>query len=277
MLEALRGLGYTTAAALADIIDNSISAMATEVRLQFVWKESNSYISIIDDGTGMNDSSLESAMKLGDRSPLDHRAASDLGRFGLGLKTASFSQCRRLTVASKEANSPTCCLRWDLDALASNVNGEWLLYEGTAEGSENLISGLQVKPHGTIVVWEVMDRIVTSLYTVDDFNDMIDRVESHLAMIFHRLLEGKNPRLTIHINDKRINAWDPFMLGHPAKAFNSPVELKETNSGLVELECHVLPQSAQMRNPNSEKAIANVSSHSRLRRFFRSSCALKVL
>lgn len=246
MLEALRGLGYTTAAALADIIDNSISAMATEVRLQFVWKESNSYISIIDDGIGMNDSSLESAMKLGDRSPLDHREASDLGRFGLGLKTASFSQCRRLTVASKEANSPACCLRWDLDALASNVNGEWLLYEGTAEGSENLISGLQVKPHGTIVVWEVMDRIVTSLYTVDDFNDMIDRVESHLAMIFHRLLEGKNPRLSIHINDKRINAWDPFMLGHPAKAFNSPVELKETNSGLVELECHVLPHKDRL-------------------------------
>jgi len=132
MLESLRGLGYTTAAALADIIDNSISADATEVRVDFVWNGSASRIAVLDDGHGLSDAELESAMTLGDKSPLDERATADLGRFGMGLKTASFSQCRRLTVASIRQGNTLACLRWDLDALASNPDAGWLLFEGPA-------------------------------------------------------------------------------------------------------------------------------------------------
>lgn len=135
MLESMRGLGYTTGSALADVVDNSISAGATSVSIQFTWKGSESWISILDDGSGMADSELESAMRLGDKSPLDSRATEDLGRFGMGLKTASLSQCRRLTVASKK-NSLESCLRWDLDALALDPNSDWTLFEGPADGSE---------------------------------------------------------------------------------------------------------------------------------------------
>lgn len=117
MLESLRGLGYSTGAALADIIDNSISAGASEVRLDFSWDGPKSRIVVLDNGRGMNDAELESAMRLGDRNPLDARSADDLGRFGMGLKTASLSQCRRLTVASVK-NGISSCLRWDLDELA---------------------------------------------------------------------------------------------------------------------------------------------------------------
>ena len=102
MIEALRGLGYTSGSALADLIDNSISAHATDVAISFFWKGSASRITVLDNGDGMDDGELERAMRLGERSPLDTRSATDLGRFGLGLKTASFSQCRRLTVASKK-------------------------------------------------------------------------------------------------------------------------------------------------------------------------------
>ena len=101
MIEALRGLGYSTATALADLVDNSIAADAGNVDLTFVWKGANSHISIKDDGRGMDDGGLDRAMRLGHQSPLDPRAANDLGRFGLGLKTASFSQCRRLTVCQR--------------------------------------------------------------------------------------------------------------------------------------------------------------------------------
>ncbi len=111
MMEALRGLGYSTAAALADVVDNSISAGASEVRLRFDWEELASRISILDDGRGMSDPELEAAMTLGTINPLDERAPTDLGRFGLGLKTASFSQCRSLTVASKREGGPLVCLR----------------------------------------------------------------------------------------------------------------------------------------------------------------------
>ena len=128
MLESLRGLGYSTGAALADIIDNSISAGAKEVSIDFAWHGSASRITVLDDGRGMDDAELESAMRLGDKNPLDARAAHDLGRFGMGLKTASFSQCRRLTVASVKKGT-TSCLRWDLDELAADPDGGWLLME----------------------------------------------------------------------------------------------------------------------------------------------------
>jgi hypothetical protein len=121
MIEALRGLGYTTAAALADIVDNSVSAGAMEVRVNFDWNGLSSRISVIDDGCGMGDAELESAMRLGDRNPLDVRDPGDLGRFGMGLKTASFSQCRRLTVSSIQECGVNSCLRWDLDALAAKT------------------------------------------------------------------------------------------------------------------------------------------------------------
>src|SRR5471032_2564876 len=81
MLEALRGLGYSTSAALADIVDNSISAGASEVRIDFVWNGPASRVTVLDNGRGMDDAALESAMRLGDKSPLDERAPEDLGRF----------------------------------------------------------------------------------------------------------------------------------------------------------------------------------------------------
>jgi hypothetical protein len=111
MLEALRGLGYSTADALADIVDNSISAGASVVRIDFCWEDGDgAFISILDNGRGMDDPELEAAMRLGEKSPLDKRSRDDLGRFGIGLKTASFSQCRSLTVSSRKEGgaSPAC-------------------------------------------------------------------------------------------------------------------------------------------------------------------------
>lgn len=254
MMEALRGLGYSTAAALADIVDNSVSAGAREVRIDFAWDANKSRITVLDDGRGMNDAELESAMRLGDRSPLDVRDPSDLGRFGMGLKTASFSQCRRLTVASVSEGISTCCLRWDLDALALRPDEGWLLFEGAAEGSEGFLTPLSENKTGTLVLWETLDRIVTDGYTVDDFSDMIDNVEKRLAMIFHRLLEGDLPRLHLLLNGRSVAPWDPFMSGHAAKPWNSPVEKITTGSGVVEVECHVLPHRDRLNPAEHELA-----------------------
>jgi hypothetical protein len=240
MLESLRGLGYSTAAALADIVDNSISADANDIKIDFTWHGQFSRVTILDNGRGMDDSELESAMRLGDKNPQDARTAQDLGRFGMGLKTASLSQCRRLTVtAAKEGFAS--CLRWDLDELAANPDGGWLLFEGPANGSKPFTEGLKGKKNGTLVLWETMDRVVTSGYTSDDFHDLIDNVESHLAMVFHRLLQGPRPRLKIFLNGRLIVPWDPFMSGHPAKPWTSPVTNHATEYGVVSVQCHVLP------------------------------------
>lgn len=129
MIEALRGLGYNTATALADIIDNSIGAGADLVHVNFEWKENASRIYVLDNGRGMSSAELDKAMRLGERNPLEERGSNDLGRFGLGLKTASFSQCRRLTVATiNEIGLES--LRWDLDVLAASTDQGWHLLEG---------------------------------------------------------------------------------------------------------------------------------------------------
>lgn len=251
MLESLRGLGYSTGAAIADIIDNCIAAQANHVVIDFQWNGEHSSITVSDNGFGMSDPDLESAMRLGDKSPLDDRAATDLGRFGMGLKTASFSQCRRLTVASKQ-DGAISCLRWDLDALAADPASEWILFEGAARGSEDLFSELTTAESGTIVAWELLDRIVTEGYTADDFLSLVDDVERHLSMVFHRLLQGPRARLRIILNGHDVKPWDPFMSGHPAKPWSSPVTRKQTSYGFVEAQCHVLPHRDRLTEAEFE-------------------------
>lgn len=245
MLEALRGLGYSTQSALADILDNSISAGASRVDLEFFWDGTSSRLTILDDGRGMNDGEIERAMRLGEKSPLEARDPSDLGRFGMGLKTASFSQCRRLTVASVREGT-LHCLRWDLDALATSQGDEWRLFEGTAPGSEASLAPLADRGKGTLVLWEVMDRIVTSGYMAKDFLDLVDRVERHLAMVFHRYLRGLRPKLKLFINGRPVEPWDPFMTDHRAKPWNSPIARISTPAGMIEVECHVLPHKDKL-------------------------------
>lgn len=254
MIEALRGLGYSTATALADVIDNSISAEASEVHLQFDWEGPESRISIFDNGRGMTDAELEEAMTLGTINPLSERASTDLGRFGLGLKTASFSQCRRLTVASKALDGEIVCLRWDLDAIAADPEGGWKIFEGAAPESKHLLEPLADISSGTLVLWERIDRVVTPGSNVNDFLDLTYDVESRLAMIFHRLIEGPRPNLRLFINNKILEPWDPFMTGHPAKPWESPIEYFSTSSGTVEIQCHVLPHKDKLSNDDFNQA-----------------------
>lgn len=252
MIEALRGLGYSVATALADIIDNSIAAGARLVDLRFVWQGENSRVEIQDDGRGMSAIEIDKAMRLGEKNPLDARHADDLGRFGLGLKTASFSQCRRLTVASIGADGLQC-LRWDLDVLASSKDDGWHLLEGPDQGSARLLTPLSAAGHGTLVLWEVLDRIVTHGFGEQDLLDLIDRVERHLAMVFHRYLEGTRPRMKLQINGKSVAPWDPFLSGHPSKPWHSPSASFPSAPG-VTVECHVLPHKDMLTAKEYESA-----------------------
>ncbi|TIQ33093.1 MAG: ATP-binding protein [Mesorhizobium sp.] len=237
MVEALRGLGYSPATAIADIIDNSIAAGASEIDVAFVWNGTQSSISITDNGSGMDEPMLDSAMRLGERSPLEVRGKNDLGRFGLGLKTASFSQARRLTVASKRKGLISV-LRWDLDVLRDDPAGNWSLLEGPAPGSEHLLTQLDPMDHGTVVLWEKMDRIVPPGSSDGDFLAAIDRIERHLAMIFHRFIEGR--RLTIRINGTPVRPWDPFLRGR-TDTWCSGAESFRAGKHEITIEGFVLP------------------------------------
>lgn len=244
MIEALRGLGYSTSTALADIIDNSISARATLVEITFAWNAGGTNVSILDNGTGMDNDELDRAMRLGELNPLAERSADDLGRFGLGLKTASFSQCRRLTVASIK-NGQLNCLRWDLDVLAKSKDDGWYMLEGPADGSDHMVHPLRQLPSGTLVLWEMLDRIVTPGSTEQDFLDLTDRVEQHIAMVFHRYIGGPRAKLEIRINGRRVLPWDPFLTSHEA-TWSSPVERIRTEAGWVIAQGYVLPHKDRL-------------------------------
>ncbi len=244
MIESLRGLGYSASTAIADLIDNSIAARARNVELLFHWAGAGSYIRIVDDGRGMTPKQLDQAMRLGAIDPLATRDPGDLGRFGLGLKTASFSQCRRFTVATVQ-DGVTDCLRWDLDFLAGNTDGGWYMLEGAHPGSEGLLDVLEGRAHGTVVLWEALDRFVTPGFTHQHFLDAIDGIENHLAMVFHRFLSGPSPRLAISINGKIIHPWDPFLSTNTA-VIPQPEDPLRGSTGTIHVKPHVLPHKDKL-------------------------------
>ena len=251
MIEAMRGVGYNVQTAIADILDNSITAGAKNIWIDFWWEGKDSYISILDDGRGMNEDTLRKAMCPGSRNPLEDRSREDLGRFGLGLKTASFSHCRSLTVASVK-NGKGAIRRWDLDHIAK-VNA-WQLLKDTKPGSAKRIDTLNNLKQGTLVLWEDLDRITGEKSSNDSqahnsFLHLLDRVEQHLAMVFHRFLEGPKPEIKIFINgtsqSQSVKDWDPFMKNHPFTTI-SPLERIATPVGPVELQGFILPHKDRL-------------------------------
>lgn len=124
LIESMRDIGYTLETALADIVDNSIAAGATKISIFSDINNSDPKICILDNGEGMNKEKLYDAMRPGSRNPLEMRDSHDLGRFGLGLKTASFSQCRKITILTKN-KLETSAACWDLDFVAK-IN-KWLV------------------------------------------------------------------------------------------------------------------------------------------------------
>jgi len=255
MIESLRAFGYNIHTAIADLIDNSISAGAKNVWLTFFWDGSESYASIRDDGKGMTETELINAMRLGSRSPRERREADDLGRFGLGLKTASFSQCRRLTVGSRAVGHKSVTRRWDLDYV--NQTGEWRLLRSVAPGSEARLAELDEVESGTVVLWECMDRVVGGTKTDDQkaqnrFLEIIEDVEKHLAMVFHRFLERRN-QLHVWINDSSIEPWNPFLTKEKATQF-LPEENLYIRSDKVAIQPYVLPHHSKVDQQTYEKA-----------------------
>jgi hypothetical protein len=254
MIESLRAFGYSVQTALADLIDNSISAGARNVWLEFFWDGAWSHISLRDDGRGMTESELVDAMRPGNRNPLEVRDRLDLGRFGLGLKTASFSQCRCLTVASRASGSGISVRQWDLDYVQGT--GEWRLRRSALPGSEHLLASLDHVEHGTIVLWQNLDRLVADT-RVDDqkaqdhFLEIVDRVRQHLSMVFHRFLERRD-RLQVHVNGHALESWDPFMSREEARQ----VLLEEKlwfNDQIVRIRPFVLPHHSKISRDAHER------------------------
>lgn len=218
MIQSMRAFGYDLPTAIADLIDNSISAGARNVWLDLYWDGEQSCIALVDDGCGMSAETLVTAMRPGSRSPLEERDSRDLGRFGLGLKSASFSQCRRVTVGSKTVSTDLAVRCWDLDYVTAC--GQWRLLRAGSTTLERYLPLLNGKPSGTVVLWEVMDRITsgTVVGSAEHHSLFLARaseVKEHVAMVFHRYLESP-PQLKIFVNGDAVKPWDPYLAKNAA-------------------------------------------------------------
>ena len=168
-IESIRSLGYDLNIAVSDLIDNSITAKSGNIWILHKWDGKNSFVAIYDDGAGMDNDELFNAMRLGSKSPIVEREPGDLGRFGLGLKVASWSQCRILTVTTKNNSGKISQRKWDIDYVSKQ--NSWVLLTNTDKTSNSIITNLIGKGDtGTVVLWQNLDRLIT-LDGNDDENE----------------------------------------------------------------------------------------------------------
>jgi hypothetical protein len=244
-MSSLRGVGYSLETAIADIIDNSIAAKAGLIEIGLSREQTDPVITILDDGSGMSEAALVEAMRFGGQGPGVVRSPTDLGRFGLGLKTASLSQCRELTVASKIATG-LAAFTWDVDRIVEG-DGGWHLLETKANLPKDALAALKSRPSGTLVVWRKVDfgrlddRPDTAALLAD-----LDRLDRHLGMVFHRFMHGDARRVEIRINGRRVEAWDPFLEAHEA-TIPQPVQNIKAPGGAVAVRGFVLPHRDRFR------------------------------
>lgn len=250
LIRSLRDIGYDLNHAVADLVDNSIAAKAGRIEVTLRFDGEDSWIRVADDGNGMSRAEITEAMRFGSEREYD---TSDLGKFGLGLKTASLSQCRCLTVASRvsESSRRIEARQWDMDEIART--NSWHVFNlGPPDRPERLTEPLCFRT-GTVVLWDRLDRVLSyripwgkrakaGLFT------SAEELELHLGMVFHRFLAGearRRKRLHIKINDTQIEPWDPYARSEAdtREIWSEEFEVRtDKGTGLVRGTGYVLPR-----------------------------------
>jgi hypothetical protein len=214
LTDSLRDIGYDFSAAVADLVDNSITAGATQVNVFIEFEGENSRVLIADNGRGMTVNGLTEAMRFGSRRAYGR---GDLGRYGLGLKTASLSQGRSLTVVTRKEGVRRSILTRQLDLDLVIEFDDWLIIDPERTTVIDRARNLLEDGSGTVVIWEKLDRVVPSRNATGGwarrrFETIADKASEHLSVVFHRFLAGeaKAGAVVITVNGKKIDAWDPF-------------------------------------------------------------------
>lgn len=242
MLSARSFGNYDLPGALADLIDNSIQAGAHEIALTCRYNDGDPEIRIRDDGHGLSGRELREAMRPASSNPLTERSPDDLGRFGWGMKSASFSQCARLMVLSRRASELTGCV-WDLADVDAWRMGVLDDDEIAAMASPELLV-----TDGVEVVWSNCDRLSeNNTITLSEFNALIAHAGNRLGLVFHRYLAGevRGKRLTVRLNNRKIEALDPFYRDHEATQQLEPEALKIAGH-TIDIQPFILPHYSKL-------------------------------
>ncbi len=252
LLESMRDIGYSFSSAIADIVDNSISADSRHIEVfDGFSKSGNPFVAVVDDGVGMSSAELTVAMKHGSRSPTEHRNESDLGRFGLGLKTASFSQCKVLTVVSRK-NGTTSGRCWDLNRVVQK--DEWLLRILSDEQLKSCPGIDRVGAHGTLVLWESLDRLDArgeeEGHALQAINELFSEARQHIALTFHRFIRpdpgDRIEPVVISINGHAVDAFDPFARHMSPPSTAEPPLTMQSGDSTIEVRAYTLPHHKRL-------------------------------
>jgi hypothetical protein len=275
LIGSLRGMGYDFAQAVADIVDNSIMARATLIAIDIEFDGDDSWVRIADNGIGMNPEELREAMRYG--SDRDY-AQDDLGKFGLGLKTASLSQCRRLSVASRwnPGRADISAYLWDLDHIERT--NKWEILPIDRNGLGPAIREPLRDTTGTVVLWQRLDRLLGYKHPYGEtarkrLSQMCRDVEVHLGMVFHRFMTGttRRKRVKMLMNGNAIASWDPFCRAEPKtkvlQAITIPIE-HEGMQGEVVLEPFILPHQDDFSSPEAFRAASGPASWNQQQGFY---------
>lgn len=265
LIEGLRDIGYSLETAISDIIDNSITAGARRIQIITETFADEPHIAMVDDGDGMSEDELIAAMRPGSRNPLATRDEPDLGRFGLGLKSASFSQCRRLTVVSRKAGKTSTAV-WDLDDVAER--NEWAVQ--LPDDTSAIPEVDKLGTGGTLVLWQKLDRLTggfshNAAKRAEIINQRIAETERHLRLVFHRFMEGPKP-LRILLNGRSLLALDPFARKNPA-TIADPEDPLAFKGKTIEIQSFTLPHHKQMSKTEWED-IAGPEGHLKSQGFY---------
>lgn len=257
LLVALRSVGYTNETAIADIVDNSVSGAATEIELYFDWD--NRRIIIADNGFGMDYQELMDAMEIGSADPNEMRPSEDLGRFGLGMKTAAFSMAKNLLVISKK-NSIVSNAEWNLDTVASEDKWEITEYDESEMSaileSINTYTQYNNWKQGTLIIISELDRLVDVANiekSKKNFYKMIRNIKSHIAITFHRFME--EDELKISVNSNKIEPWNPFWIKSPSTMELAREELFDGKNEVI-VEPYILPHKNKFNSEDDYKDAA---------------------
>lgn len=249
LMATARSFGnYDLAAALADLIDNSIKAEAETITIDFIIVKNDVMVSIRDDGYGMDKDALIEAMRPASKHPETERSEDDLGRFGWGLKSASLSQARVLTATSWQENQCVSAT-WDIDDI-----DDWGMTFFEGQDATNQLTVKPLSPSGTEVLWRNTDRLLDKNYNDhQSLTSMIALAKNQLELIFHRYLSGECSRkLTVFINGAKLESRDPFMSQHPATQTLDPDCLRMSNGSEVSLQPFVLPHFSKLTKQEQE-------------------------
>lgn len=269
LIFGLRDTGYNVKTATADIIDNSIAAEADQIRVEIVLRsDGRKVVYFGDNGKGMDDAGVRRAMRYG--AP-ERENRESLGKFGLGLKTASSSVCLRYTLVSRNSESGELSkLAWDLEHVAQREKWEMLQEPVTADEREAFDE--MCGTTGTLVIWEKCDRILTKEYEPGSAQEraaisrLAENLAKHLSLVFHRFLDKTDTRernIEIFINQSPVVPWNPF---YPARSDQVlaeqkqvlEVELPDGSEDIARIRAWILPHRSDMTK-DEEKTHARIA------------------